>query len=128
MKRSLKKIASFGGGYRRISRKKYAKPKVGRKNCELIGSKPTIQSRNAIGVGVDTRWGKVSIREIVVIVPLLLEPERFGGLLSRIWGPTCAVCNVYAPNWLVSLYHPYRVSRRCGGAFTGFVPRIVTIY
>ena len=49
------------------------KNRLGRNNCELIGSKPTSQSREKSqfnGVGVDTPCG--STREIIVIVPALL--------------------------------------------------------
>ena len=88
--------------------------RVSRNNCELILSyNVPADHEYANGVGVDTPCGEVSTREVIVIVPALLELQRSGGFLNGVWGPVSPVCDGTAPHWLVSLYHPPRVGRRC---------------
>ena len=71
--------------------------RVGRDNCELIlGQSLPANHHQANGVGVDTPCGEVSTREIIGIVPALLELQRFGEFLNGAWGPN-PVCDGTAP-------------------------------
>ena len=59
----------------------------------LLGQSLPANYEWADRVGVDRPCGKVSTREVVVIVPALLELYIFGGFLNRGWGPISPVCN-----------------------------------
>ena len=57
-----------------------------------------------------TLWGAVSTREVIVIVPALLELYRFGGFVNPGWSRTSPVCDGTAPRMWASVL----LGRRCG--------------